>query len=364
VNFSNIQNFTYDPATSPHGVIAVAGASDSGISKPLVQVYDAVTNTLLYQFYAYEQTFKGGVRVVAADVNGDPNGIPDIIVAPGAGRPGLVKVYDGAALAAAAVGPQKFVNNPDVPGLLLLSSFTVASSKNNGLNVAVGDVDNDGAADIITSNAKGTSQINVFLNQGGGTFSSTSMASFMPYPKTMTAGVVVAAGDLDGDGTAEIVTAPGAGQVALVKEFHYDKFSNTIGLVRQFNGFETTFKGGVSLSVADLDGDGNDDIVLGAGRGGNSRVRVLDAGTGIVLREFQVYTSGTTSAAVKVLARDIDGSGVAELFTTQAISSVTHTVSLFDPLATVDPLATPLTAPLVDTIMESNSDLKAGINLG
>jgi len=384
ITFSNIQNIVNQGAdyqsnpvpdntslpnagSSESDIIALAGSSDSGVSKPLVQVYSAITNQLLYQFYAYEQTFKGGVHVTTADVNGD--GVPDIIVAPGAGRAGEVKVYSGAVLAANAAGPQLFVNNPDGIGALL-ADFTLLnpnlSAYTNGLYVAVGDVNGDGAQDIITSNARGPSQINVFLNQGGGTFSPIPETTFAPYPKTMTAGVVVAAGDIDGNGTAEIVTAPGAGQVALVKEFNYfDVSANPAAPpIRQFNGFETTFRGGVSLTMGDLDGDGLDEIILGAGMGGNSRVRVFNAATGTMEREFQAYTTGNTNAPVKVLARNIDGSGAAELYTTQALSSTTHTVNLYDPLATVDPLATPLTAPLVDSLMESSSDLKAGINLG
>ncbi len=336
-------------------IIALAGSSDSGVSKPLVQVYRAITNQLLYSFYAYEQTFKGGVRITTADVTGD--GVPDVIVAPGAGRVGEVRVYDGSILASL---PKILGFIADPSSALIAQLFPFGTGYTGGMNLAAADVDGDAnhTPDLIVSQSKGTSQVAVLINQGSGVF--TPGGTFTPYVRNIS-GVVVAAGDLDGDGTAEIVTAPGVGKVAQVNEYEYNGGAFTP--IRQFNGFETTFHGGVSLTVADLDADGSDEIILGAGTGGKSRVRVFSA-AGTLEREFQAYTTGNINAPVKILARNVDGSGAAELFTTQALSSVTHTVNLYDPLATVDPLATPLTAPLVDLLMESNSDLKAGISLG
>ena len=43
--------------------------------------------------YAYEPTYKGGVQVTTADMNGD--GTPDIITAPNAGRVAEVRIFDG-----------------------------------------------------------------------------------------------------------------------------------------------------------------------------------------------------------------------------------------------------------------------------
>jgi len=389
ITFTNIQNIVnqfgqdgVDPADYAANPIAdnsspiyagsdqsdIIALANSGGGKPLVQVYSAITNQLLYQFYAYAQNFVGGVRVTTADVDGD--GVPDIIVAPGAGISAEVKIYSGAIMAANTTGAQKFVNNPDSIAGALLTDLVPDPNYKSGLYVAVGDVNGDGTPDLITSHSKGAPLVSVFLNDGSGMFTNPIPdAAFAPYPKTMTAGVAIAAGDTDGDGIDEIVTAPGVGQSNLIKEYSFfDVAANSTTPIRQFYGFENTFKGGVSLTMADVDGTtigGNevDEIILGAGAGGKSRVRVLD-GVGTLEREFQAYTTGNINAAVNVLARDIDGSGVAQLYTTPVGSATTHTVQLLDPLAVVNPLATPLVAPLVDTIMESSVDLKSGINLG
>ncbi|HZZ28749.1 MAG TPA: VCBS repeat-containing protein [Pirellulales bacterium] len=347
-------------------ILAVAASSDSGVSKPLVQVYSAITNKLLYSFYAFSQTFGGGVRVTTADVNGDNGdgtGTPDIIVATGAGTLGEVRVFDGLTLQNAPKNAAGLVTNPNAA---ILTDITPEAGFKNGFNVASADVDGDGTPDLIVSNGKGAPTVMVFLNNGSGVFNAAPDTTFAAYPKTMVSGVLVAAGDVDGDGISEIVTAPGVGQVALIKVFSYaDVSANPAAApIRQFNGFETTFKGGVSLTMGDLDGDGLDEIILGAGQGGKSRVRVFTGNTGTLEREFQAYTTGNINAPVKVLARDIDGSGVAELYTTPVGTAVTHTVQLLDPLSVTNPLVTPLIAPLVDTIMESAADMKTGINLG
>jgi len=48
---------------------------------------------LLFEFFAYDQAFLGGVRVACRDVNGD--GVPDIITAPGPGGPPMIRAFDG-----------------------------------------------------------------------------------------------------------------------------------------------------------------------------------------------------------------------------------------------------------------------------
>ena len=138
------------------------------------------TNTLVASFYAYAQSFAGGVRVAMADVNGD--GVLDVITAPGPGAVPLeagdtVKVWDGAVLTSlAALNMQRFVADPTNLGPnplnqnALIASFTpeLASYK-SGLYLAVGDVNNDTKLDIVTSpqqTTAGMQSVRVFENTG------------------------------------------------------------------------------------------------------------------------------------------------------------------------------------------------------
>jgi hypothetical protein len=67
--------------THPAENVIAMGAAFGG--RPLVNVIDAVSGQLLTSFFAYSKSFRGGVRVAVADLDGDGNA--EIITAPGPG---------------------------------------------------------------------------------------------------------------------------------------------------------------------------------------------------------------------------------------------------------------------------------------
>jgi hypothetical protein len=261
------------------------------------------------------------------------------------GRAAEVKVYDGAMLAAAA-NALHLVTNP--AAALVADFFPEAAGYRNGLFVAAGDVTGDAIPDIVVSHARGKPMVRVFQGLGGGTFSQIN--TIVPYGANVISGVQVAVADVDGDGISEVITAPGPGQIATVKVFN----ATTSQLLRQFNGFETNFRNGVSLTAADLDGDGKAEIVLGAGTGGKSRVRIFNASLGTLDREFQAFTTGAINTPLRVAAIDPDTAGFAQIYVTQSGRAATHETRLFDPLS----------GALVDKLIETNPDLVGGFNLG
>ena len=96
--------------------------------------------------------------------------------------------------------------------------------------------------------------VNVFDPISG---SSRLAAPIVPYGNTFQGGVRVATGDLNSNGFDDIVTAPGRGASPPVINI-YDQLGN---LLTSFQAYPSSFNGGVQVAVADLNGDGLEDIV-------------------------------------------------------------------------------------------------------
>ena len=90
----------------------------------------------------------------------------------------------------------------------------------------------------------------------------------------------MAAGDVTGDGIAEIITGAGPGGGPHVRAFTSGGgVTEVIGLY----AYDPAFGGGVSVAAGDETGDGIADIITGAGAGGGPHVRVLDV-SGVTVR--------------------------------------------------------------------------------
>ena len=135
--------------------------------------------------------------------------------------------------------------------------------------VAAGDVNGDGKADIIVAPDSGAPPI-VRVFDGN---TSNAIRTFFAYSPFFLGGVHVAAGDVNGDGRADIITgaAPGGGP-------HVKIFDGTnLNLLQSFFAYDPAFLGGVFVGAGDVNGDGRVDIITGAGPGGAPHVKVFDS---------------------------------------------------------------------------------------
>jgi hypothetical protein len=266
--------------------VFVTGADAGG--GPDVVVFDAATHQLLSSFFAYDPRFTGGVRVALGDVNGD--GFPDLITMAGPGGGPQVNVYDGKD---AALGL--------VPHLLF-SFFAFSPQFTGGAWIAAGDVNGDGYADIICGADKGGGpNITVYSGKAlssGATAVQARLSSFFAYDPHFTGGVRVAAGDVNGDGYADIIAGagPGGGPNVTV-------FSGKDGRrLMSFFAFAPTLTAGIFVGSADVNNDGHADIICGAGPGGGPDVTVFNGLDGAMLSSFFAFdprfTGGVRVAGV------------------------------------------------------------------
>ncbi len=168
-------------------------------------------------------------------------------------------------------------------GKVLTEFFAFGAGFAGGVSVGGGDVDGDGKADIVAGAGPGGGpHVRVFSGNDG-----KVLTEFFAYGAGFTGGVNVAAGDVDGDGRADIVTGAGSGGGP-----HAKVFSGRDGsLIRSWFAFDAGFTGGVLVAAADVTGDGQADIFTGTGRSTTqiARLRWFDGKTGSQLQDLTPY---------------------------------------------------------------------------
>jgi len=259
-----------------------AAALDSG-STPVVNVYD--NTNVLYSVTAYDPAFRGGVRVAMGDINGD--GVEDLVTAAGTGGGPHIRVFDG------------------VTHAVINEFMAYDSAFTGGVYVATGDVDGNGSVDIITGAGRGGGpHIKVFDGMTGAVTS-----SFFAYNSNFRGGVSVAAGDVQGDNAAEIITGAGFGGGP-----HVRVFNRTGAVLSEFLAYTPTFTGGIYVAAGNLDGIGKDEIITGTLVDGGPHVKVFDGASSAVVDSFMAYDS-SSRGGVTVASVDLNGDGHDEIIT-------------------------------------------------
>jgi len=122
-------------------------------------------------------------------------------------------------------------------------------------------------------------------------------------------GYNLAAADLVSDNKAEIIVAPRYGDQGPVQVY------NTLGdKISEFYPYYESFSGGVSVDTGDFNGDGYQEIVVGAGKGGGAHVRILDIyGNPTVSSGFFAFDESLYREGISVKSGDITGDGLDEI---------------------------------------------------
>lgn len=113
--------------------------------------------------------------------------------------------------------------------------------------------------------------------------------------------------------------APAAGGVVVVGALeggapHVKVFASNGTVLRSFYAYDANFRGGVHVALGDVNGDGFNDIVTGAGPGGGPHVKVFSGKDNAVLASFYAYNTGL-AAGVWVAVGDVDNDGHGDIVT-------------------------------------------------
>jgi len=261
----------------------------------------------------------GGLQafsVAVADMNGD--GKPDLVVANGC-VPANCGIPGGTGSVAVLMG------NGD-------GTFQTAVTYNAGAfanSVAVGDLNGDGKPDVAVLASEGCSlcgpQVGVLLNNGDGTLQTVVL-----YNAGGTNPTSLALADVNGDGKLDAVVADnasaddhGPGGFGVLLGNGDGTFQSSLMTFGLSAGDES---GTNNLAVADLNGDGKPDVVLGdrdgIGCSGNSSMAVmLGNGDGTFQPEISFCAAGVVAFGA-VATADLNGDGIPDVAMTTGGTAV------------------------------------------
>ncbi len=232
--------------------------------------------------YPFEPSYRGTASIVVGDLGRD--GVEEIVIGAGAGNASDIIIYrqDGS----------------------VIRSFE-AYGKNylGGVNVAIGDVDGNGVSEIITSPMYGGGpHIRVFDGYGN------MKAQFFAYDDSFLGGVNIASGDINNDGVDEVITGPGTLGGPHIKIF----FGTGSLMSEKFVGSAQEISG-ARVAMLDINGDGDDELITSDAAYGDPTVQLYDWLNDELTFVLALPNSQYENTSVHVFGGDVDGDGMEEI---------------------------------------------------
>lgn len=274
-------------------VVAVAQGAGSR-NDANVKILD-LNGNLINEFRAFGSKY--GAKVAMGDVDGDGSG--EVVVGSGAGADihAAVKVFKYNGSLIASIGP--------------------IADTSYGANVAAGDVDGDGVSEIAVSMFDDTTKTNIvslyayditnrLIEKGRVAFSDGSR-----YPANITLG------DVNNDGRLElIVVSSGHVRTYTINDSIVPELSGTAALTAN-NGPD--YAAQMTIGAGDVNGDGTDEILLGYVDNNDSVVGVYNGNLSGFMYAVNVFANGKSAPSISCM--DWSGDGIMDLIAGQGASS-------------------------------------------
>lgn len=283
--------YPFDETSTVQGVnVAVGDVNGDGLNeivvaagrneKPIIKIFNNKLE-LLNEFQAYADKFTKGFNLTVAHLYNAQAAV--IITAPNEGGGPHIRIFND-------------------QGILITDFFAFDPNIYSGVNVTAGDINKDGKMEIIAgAGAQSEPKVKIFDNSG------QFIREFMAYDKKVKSGVSVLAFDANADGQADIITAPYMDAAAEVKVFNPEGV-----IINKFEAYPKNFIGGINLSSGDIDNDKTAEIFTSPGFGMEDQIKFfapdgkVKINTGFII--FPGFKGGTS-----ITGADLDNDGQTEL---------------------------------------------------